>query len=127
MSGSHQPVTSSSVIALLSFFFIGSSSIASGFHAAHYVLQSGMGQTYHGRLPVLGLRHVPGGLEALMSRRDFLKAAAVVGAAAMAGGVARSALAQEQRAPTSATKRPIRILMGGYGPASTGFSLAMKR
>ena len=26
----------------------------------------------------------------------------------------------------SATKRPIRILMGGYGPATTGFSLALK-
>ena len=64
-----------------------------------------------------------------MSRRDFLKAAAVVGAAAVTGGLAtpRSALAQQQKAPTSATKRPIRILMGGYGPATTGFSLAMKR
>jgi len=64
-----------------------------------------------------------------MSRRDFLKAAAVVGAAAVTSGLGapRAALAQQQKAPTSATKRPIRILMGGYGPASTGFSLAMKR
>ena len=63
-----------------------------------------------------------------MSRRQFLKTAAVLGAAAMAGGLAGPgrALAQ-QKAPTSATKKPIRILMGGYGPASTGFSLALKR
>jgi len=63
-----------------------------------------------------------------MSRRRFLKAAALTAAGAMAGGLAapRTALAQ-QKAPTSATKRPIRILMGGYGPASTGFSLALKR
>ena len=63
-----------------------------------------------------------------MSRRDFLKTAAVLGAGAMAGGLGATtrALAQ-QSAPTSATKRPIRILMGGYGPASTGFSLALKR
>jgi TRAP-type transport system periplasmic protein len=63
-----------------------------------------------------------------MSRRQFLKSAAVLGAAAMAGGLAAPgrALAQ-QKAPTSATKKPIRILMGGYGPASTGFSLALKR
>src|SRR5215510_14773168 len=63
-----------------------------------------------------------------MSRRQFLKSAAVLGAAAMAGGLGAPgrALAQ-QKAPTSATKKPIRILMGGYGPASTGFSLALKR
>jgi tripartite ATP-independent transporter DctP family solute receptor len=64
-----------------------------------------------------------------MSRRDFLKAAAVVSAAAVAGGLgAPGVFAQaQQKAPTSATKKPIRILMGGYGPATTGFSLAMKR
>ena len=67
-----------------------------------------------------------------MSRRQFLKTAALLGAGAMAGGLGlpRLALAQQsapQSAPTSATKRPIRILMGGYGPATTGFSLAFKR
>src|SRR5688572_10935826 len=63
-----------------------------------------------------------------MSRRDFLKTAALLGAGAMAGGLAAPSLAMaQQTAPTSATKRPIRILMGGYGPASTGFSLALKR
>src|SRR5262245_5592668 len=63
-----------------------------------------------------------------MSRRRFLKTAALAGAGVLAGGLGapRLALAQ-QRAPTSATKRPIQILMGGYGPASTGFSLALKR
>lgn len=60
-----------------------------------------------------------------MSRRDFLKAAAVLGAAAMTG--APGLALGQQKAPTSATKKPIRILMGGYGPATTGFSLAMKR
>src|SRR5262245_6687997 len=63
-----------------------------------------------------------------MSRRRFLKTVALAGAGAMAGalGVPRCAFAQ-QAAPTSATKRPFRMLMGGYGPASTGFSLALKR
>jgi TRAP-type C4-dicarboxylate transport system substrate-binding protein len=41
-------------------------------------------------------------------------------------GARRPAFAQ-QTAPASATKRPIRIVMGGYGPSSTGFSLALKR
>ncbi len=52
-----------------------------------------------------------------------------MGAAALASGVhAPEARAVEQRgAPASATKRPIRILMGGYGPATTGFSLALKQ
>ena len=46
----------------------------------------------------------------------------------MAGGFGTAAHAgQSQPAPTSAAKRPIRILMGGYGPATTGFSLALKR
>jgi tripartite ATP-independent transporter DctP family solute receptor len=62
-----------------------------------------------------------------MSRRRFLKTAALVGAGAMAGGLAapRGTFAQ-QTAPARAA-RPIRIVMGGYGPSSTGFSLALKR
>jgi TRAP-type C4-dicarboxylate transport system substrate-binding protein len=66
--------------------------------------------------------------EAPMSRRRFLKTAALMGAGVMGVGLAapRRAFAQ-QTAPTSATKRPIRILMAGYGPSSTGFSLALKR
>jgi tripartite ATP-independent transporter DctP family solute receptor len=63
-----------------------------------------------------------------MSRRRFLKTTALAGAGAMAGGLGAPGMAAgQQKAPTSATKRPIRILMGGYGPASTGFSLALKR
>ncbi len=59
-----------------------------------------------------------------MLRRRFLEASAVIGAAALSGQLA-PATAQE-RAPEGASKRRIRILMGGYGPPSTGFSLALK-
>ena len=64
-----------------------------------------------------------------MLRRRFLTQSALIGAAALTSGVhAPEARAVEQRgAPASATKRPIRILMGGYGPATTGFSLALKQ
>jgi len=63
-----------------------------------------------------------------MSRRRFLKTVALVGAGVMAGGLGarRQAFAQ-QTAPTSATRRPIRIVLGGYDPPSTGFSLPLKR
>src|SRR5262245_26382352 len=66
--------------------------------------------------------------EALMSRRRFLKTVALMGAGAMAGGLSagRRASAQQTALP-SATKRPIRIVLGGYGPSSTGFSLGLKR
>jgi TRAP-type C4-dicarboxylate transport system substrate-binding protein len=61
-----------------------------------------------------------------MSRRRFLKASALIGASAVSGlGV--PAASRAQQAPAGATARPIRILMGGYGPATTGFSLALKR
>jgi TRAP-type C4-dicarboxylate transport system substrate-binding protein len=36
-------------------------------------------------------------------------------------------VARGQRAPAIATRRPTRIIMGGYGPATTGFSLALKK
>ncbi|HEY6361307.1 MAG TPA: TRAP transporter substrate-binding protein DctP [Vicinamibacterales bacterium] len=63
-----------------------------------------------------------------MSRRRFLKTTALAGAGVMAGGLGAPRLdAGQQKAPTSATKRPIRILLGGYGPPSTGFSLSLKR
>ena len=62
-----------------------------------------------------------------MSRRRFLKASALIGAGAVASGFPVSpAAAAQQKAPTSATKKPIKILMGGYGPPTTGFSLALK-
>lgn len=57
-----------------------------------------------------------------MSRRRFLKQATLAAAAAGAGAV--PAFGQ---APAVAAKKRTRILMGGYGPASTGFSLALKR
>lgn len=63
-----------------------------------------------------------------MSRRRFLRTTALAGVGAMTGslGVPRPASAR-QRTVASATKRPIRILMGGYGPSSTDFSLALRR
>ncbi len=62
-----------------------------------------------------------------MSRRRFLKASALIGAGAVAGGFASPAAdAGQQKAPAGATKKPIRILMGGYGPPTTGFSLGLK-
>src|SRR6185503_6797477 len=62
-----------------------------------------------------------------MSRRRFLKASALIGAGAVASAFpVTPASAAQQKAPTSATKKPIRILMGGYSPPTTGFSLALK-
>lgn len=51
-----------------------------------------------------------------MSRRNFLKASALIGSSvAISGlGVARAS-------------QPIRIIMAGYGPATTSFSLALKQ
>jgi tripartite ATP-independent transporter DctP family solute receptor len=66
--------------------------------------------------------------EGLMSRRRFLKTVALMGAGAMAGGLGsqRRASAQ-QTAAAGVTRRPTRIVLAGYGPSSTGFSLALKR
>ena len=61
-----------------------------------------------------------------MSRRHFLKTSARIGAGAVAAGFVAPAAVGQQKAPTSATKRPIRIVMGGYGPPTTSFSLALK-
>jgi tripartite ATP-independent transporter DctP family solute receptor len=67
-----------------------------------------------------------------MSRRNFLKTSALIGAGALASELAAAAAnpasaSETQKAPTSAMSKPIRIRMGGYGPATTGFSLALKR
>ena len=52
----------------------------------------------------------------------------MIGAAAILGGFeGPPVLGAPRQATGSASKRPIRILMGGYGPATTGFSLALKR
>ena len=63
-----------------------------------------------------------------MRRRDFLRTSAAAGAGALTGSVGASTVhAAAQNGPAVSTRKPIRILMGGYGPASTGFSLALKR
>jgi len=63
-----------------------------------------------------------------MLRREFLKSSVAAGAGALTvGSGVQSALAGQQRAPAVATSKPIRIVMGGYGPATTGFSLALKK
>ena len=62
-----------------------------------------------------------------MSRRRFLKRSALIGAAAVAGGFAALTATSQQPSPAGAANRRIRILMGGYGPPSTGFSVALKK
>jgi tripartite ATP-independent transporter DctP family solute receptor len=62
-----------------------------------------------------------------MSRRRFLKSSALVGAGAVAGALVPGGAWAAQSVAPGGAKRPIRILMGGYGPASSGFSLAMKK
>jgi tripartite ATP-independent transporter DctP family solute receptor len=59
-----------------------------------------------------------------MSRRHFLKSLALASAGVVAGEL--KAFAQAT-APSASTKRPIRIVMGGYSPSSTSFSLGLKR
>jgi tripartite ATP-independent transporter DctP family solute receptor len=68
-----------------------------------------------------------------MFRRNFLKGSALAGAGALAGELmlpaARAAtqLAGSAQLSSLAKGKPIQIRMGGYGPATTGFSLALKR
>ena len=61
-----------------------------------------------------------------MSRRRFITDSALIAAAAIAGGFDSVTRAAGQTSPPT-TKRPLRIIMGGYGPANTGFSLALKK
>jgi TRAP-type C4-dicarboxylate transport system substrate-binding protein len=66
----------------------------------------------------------------MIERRRFLKESALIGAATLATGFEGPpalGLARQSTSTASTSKRPIRILMGGYGPATTGFSLALKR
>jgi TRAP-type transport system periplasmic protein len=53
----------------------------------------------------------------MMRRREFLTTSALAGLTP----------ALRLQSPPSVTKRRVRIVMGGYGPATTGFSLALKR
>ena len=63
-----------------------------------------------------------------MSRRRFLKTSALVGAGTLAGGLGAPAAGWARQASSSGTNGgPLRIIMGGYGPATNGFSLALKR
>lgn len=52
-----------------------------------------------------------------------MKASALIGASALASSWAPRTRAQQR----AAGGKPIRIIMGGYGPSTTGFSLALKR
>ena len=63
-----------------------------------------------------------------MSRRRFLEASVVIGAATLSGAVVPAAVATPRQTTSSAkARRPIRIVMGGYGPPTTGFSQALKQ
>ena len=63
-----------------------------------------------------------------MLRRDFLKSSAIAGAGALATGACTSPVTERQQgAPAVPAEGPIRIFMGGYSPATTGFSLALKQ
>jgi tripartite ATP-independent transporter DctP family solute receptor len=63
-----------------------------------------------------------------MQRRRFLESSALIGAATLGGRLVATATGAVQKEPTiGAAKQRIRILMGGYGPPSTGFSLALKK
>ena len=60
-----------------------------------------------------------------MSRRRFLNTAAWLGAGALTG--CWTASTAQDTAPSTWPDEPIQILMGGYGPPTTSFSLALKR
>ena len=59
-----------------------------------------------------------------MSRRQFLKNSAALGASAAAGGLMGPASHAQQAGRANG---PFRIIMAGYGPSTTSFSLALKR
>jgi TRAP-type transport system periplasmic protein len=64
----------------------------------------------------------------MIDRRRLLKESALIATAAVVTGFeGPPVLGAARQATSSASKRPIRILMGGYGPVTTGFSLALKR
>jgi len=63
-----------------------------------------------------------------MLRRRFLQRSALLGAATLTGRLAAAATPATTQSPAPpAVKGRTRIFMGGYGPASTGFSLALKK
>lgn len=58
-----------------------------------------------------------------MRRRDFLKTSAAAGVGSLAAG----APTVHGQAPGTHTRKPFRIVLGGYAPANNGFSYAIKR
>lgn len=62
-----------------------------------------------------------------MSRRGFLKASALISLSATSKGLGVSIAKAQESIPVGTTSKPIRIIMGGYGPPTTSFSLALKR
>jgi len=63
-----------------------------------------------------------------MLRRDFLRSSAIVGVGALAtSGGTLPMRANQQSASAVPSGGPIRIFMGGYGPPTTSFSLALKQ
>jgi tripartite ATP-independent transporter DctP family solute receptor len=63
-----------------------------------------------------------------MSRRQFLKTSAVIGAGAVAGAFGRAGGAfAQQKGPAIVTSKPVRIIMAGYAPPNNGFSQSLKR
>jgi TRAP-type C4-dicarboxylate transport system substrate-binding protein len=63
-----------------------------------------------------------------MQRRRFLESSALIGAATLGDRLVATVTGAVQQQPTiGAAKQRIRIVMGGYGPPSTGFSLALKK
>ena len=61
-----------------------------------------------------------------MSRRRFLKASALIGTGIVAGAPGILG-ASAQPARPARTGGPIRVVMGGYAPSTTSFSLGLKR
>src|SRR6202140_3022799 len=62
-----------------------------------------------------------------MQRRRFLESSALIGAATLGGRLVATATGAVPQQPAIGAQQRIRILMGGYGPPSTGFSLALKK
>ncbi|MFL2546687.1 MAG: TRAP transporter substrate-binding protein [Candidatus Rariloculaceae bacterium] len=58
-----------------------------------------------------------------MSRRKFLKTSALLGAGAATGTLSR--VGAQSAATMDSLEEPIPIIMGGYGPPTTSFSLAL--
>ncbi len=62
-----------------------------------------------------------------MSRRRFLKTSALLGAGALTGQIGVPVARAQQTATPVRVGRPTQILMGGYGPPTTSFSLALEQ